>query len=97
MPCRITVRADRSFHFELRTPQTSWLLLNAAQAPEKGGRRRGAQEPGKQVVGNTVSLKHVYEIAKIKQTEMRLGGISTESMCKCIAWQARGMGIKIVP
>jgi large subunit ribosomal protein L11 len=73
------------------------LLLNAAQAPEKKGRRRGASEPGKEVVGNTISLKHVYEIARIKQTEMRLTGISAESMCKCIAWQARSIGIKIVP
>jgi len=32
------------------------------------GKIRGAQKPGTQIVG-TVSLKHVYEIAKIKQSE----------------------------
>jgi large subunit ribosomal protein L11 len=67
MPARITVRPDRSFHFELRTPATSWLLLNAAGAEKKKGKLKGASLPGTQTVG-TVSLKHVYEIAKIKKT-----------------------------
>ncbi|SPO05920.1 probable ribosomal protein L11, mitochondrial [Cephalotrichum gorgonifer] len=96
MPCRVTVRADRSFHFDIRTPQTSWLLLAAAQAPEKNGKRKGASNPGSETVG-TISLKHVYEIAKIKQTELRLSGLSREGLCKSIVWQARSIGIEVVP
>lgn len=96
VPCRVTVRPDRSFHFDIRTPQTSWLLLNAAQAPEKGGRRKGASSPGHEKVG-TISLKHVYEIAKIKQTELRLSGLPREGLCKSIVWQARSLGVEVVP
>ncbi|KAI9873717.1 MAG: hypothetical protein M1823_007855, partial [Watsoniomyces obsoletus] len=82
MPARVTVRPDRSFHFELRTPTTSWLLLQAAGIPEsKGGKVRGASNPGHETIG-TVTLKHVYEIAKIKQTETRLSGLSLEGLCK---------------
>ena len=96
VPCRVTVRPDRSFHFDIRTPQTSWLLLNAAQAPEVKGKRKGASNPGREKVG-TITLKHVYEIAKIKQSELRLSGISREGMCKSIIWQARSLGVEVIP
>lgn len=96
LPVRVTVRPDRSFHFDVRTPQTSWLLLNAAEAPMgKKGKRKGASKPGHEVAG-TVSLKHVYEIAKIKQSELRLSGLSLEGLCKSIIYQARSIGINVV-
>lgn len=96
MPCRVTVRGDRSFTFDIRTPQTSWLLLNVAEAPPgKKASRKGASSPGHEEVG-TVSLKHVYEIAKIKQSELRLSGLSLQGLCRSIIHQARTMGVKIV-
>lgn len=96
MPVRVTVRPDRSFHFDVRTPQTSWLLLNAAEAPTgKKGKRKGATQPGHETVG-TVSLKHIYEIAKIKQSELRLSGLSLDSLCRSIIYQARSIGINVV-
>ncbi|KAG8168246.1 hypothetical protein KVR01_003935 [Diaporthe batatas] len=96
LPVRVTVRPDRSFHFDVRTPQTSWLLLNAADAPMgRKGKRKGASKPGHEVAG-TVSLKHVYEIAKIKQSELRLSGLSLEGLCKSIIYQARSIGINVV-
>ncbi|KAH9904089.1 ribosomal protein L11 [Xylariomycetidae sp. FL2044] len=96
MPARVTVRADRSFHFDVRTPQTSWLLRNAADLPTgKKGKRKAASKPGHEVVG-TISLKHVYEIAKIKQTELRLSGLSLEGLCKSVIFQAKSMGIAVV-
>jgi large subunit ribosomal protein L11 len=97
MPVRVTVRPDRTFHFEIRTPQTSWLLLNAAEAPiGKKGQRKGASSPGKETVG-TVSLKHIYEIAKIKQSELRLSGLSLEGLCRSVIYQAKSIGIAVVP
>jgi large subunit ribosomal protein L11 len=96
MPVRVTVRPDRSFHFDIRTPQTSWLLLNAAEAPiGKGGKRKGAHKPGTETVG-TVSLKHIYEIAKIKQSEPRLSGLSMEGLCRTIISQAKSIGVDVV-
>ncbi|KAI9796855.1 MAG: hypothetical protein M1835_002959 [Candelina submexicana] len=96
IPARVTVRPDRSFHFELRTPTTSHLLLNAAGVKERKGKIRGAMEPGKESVGE-VSLKHVYEIAKLKQTELRLSGLSLEGLCKSVIAQAQSIGITVVP
>lgn len=97
MPCRVTVRGDRSFHFEIRTPQTSWLLLNAADvAVGAKNKRRGASNPGHETVGS-VSLKHIYEIAKIKQSETRLSGLSLQGLCRSIIYQARSIGISVVP
>lgn len=96
LPVRVTVRPDRTFHFDIRTPQTSWLLLNAADAPMgKKGRRRGASNPGTETVG-TVTLKHVYEIAKIKQSEQRLSGLSLEGLCRAIIHQAKSVGVNVV-
>ena len=48
------------------------------------------------VVGK-VSLKHVYEIAKIKQTETRLSGLTLESLAKSVVAQAGSIGILVVP
>ncbi|OKL56206.1 54S ribosomal protein L19, mitochondrial [Talaromyces atroroseus] len=95
VPAYITIRPDRSFAFELRTPTTSWLLLQAAQVEPRKGRLRGAQNPGTEVVGS-VTLKHVYEIAKIKQSELRLSGLSLQGLCKSVIAQAKSIGINVV-
>ncbi|PUU77499.1 mitochondrial 54S ribosomal protein YmL19 [Tuber borchii] len=94
-PVRITVRPDRSFTFDVRTPPTSWLLKKAAAIPlDKKGKMKGASNPGKEWVGE-VSLKHVYEIALIKQTEVRLSGISLKALAGCVIAQAKTIGIKV--
>lgn len=96
MPTRVTVKGDRTFTFDIRTPQTSWLLRNTADCPiGKKGKRKGASRPGHEIVG-TVTLKHVYEIAKIKQSELRLSGLSLEGLCRSIIYQAKSIGIAVV-
>jgi large subunit ribosomal protein L11 len=54
---------------------------------------------GNSGIGNvgTVSLKHVYEIAKIKQGETRLSGLSLEGLCKSVVAQAGSIGVTVVP
>ena len=96
IPARVTVRPDRSFHFELRSPTTAHMLLKAANVKERKGKVRGVVSPGSETIGD-VSLKHVYEIAKIKQSETRLSGLSLEGLCRSVIAQARSIGIKIVP
>jgi len=61
-PVRVTVRPDRSFHFEIRTPTTSYLLLRAARVPERKGKLKG--KSGNEIVG-TISLKHEIEWVKL--------------------------------
>ncbi|KAL8938388.1 MAG: hypothetical protein Q9216_003927 [Gyalolechia sp. 2 TL-2023] len=95
IPARITVRPDRSFHFELRTPTTSYLLLQAAGVKERKNRVRGGGSAGKESIGE-VSLKHVYDIAKIKHGELRLSGLSLEGLCKSVVAQARSCGLTVI-
>ena len=96
IPARVTVRPDRSFHFELRTPTTSYLLLQAANVKERKGKVRGAMQPGRESVGE-VSLKHVYDIAKIKQSELRLSGLPLSGLCKSVIAQAKTIGVTVIP
>lgn len=94
IPARVTVRPDRSFHFEVRTPNTSYLLLSAARVEAKKGKLKG--KSGNEIVGE-ISLKHVYEIAKIKQSELRMSGLSLEGLCKTVIAQAKSVGVKVTP
>ena len=60
------------------------------------GIAKGSGEAGKTMVGN-VSLKHIYEIAKIKQKDAKLQGLELESICKSIAGTAKSLGLGVVP
>ena len=50
--------------------------------------------PGNETIGK-VSLKHVYEIAKIKQSELRLSGQSLQGLCKSVIASAKSVGIQV--
>ncbi|KAI8391151.1 50S ribosomal protein L11 [Radiomyces spectabilis] len=89
LPTVITIKPDRTFTFIVKTPPTTFLLKRAA------GITKGAQKPGSEVVG-TVSLKHVYEIAKLKQQDANLKHLSLESICGSIIGVAKSVGIEVV-
>jgi large subunit ribosomal protein L11 len=120
IPARVTVRPDRSFTFDLRTPPTATLLFTAAGVKEKKNKIRGAgnvagpknikdgatgkgvtkgNPAGNSALGTvgTVSLKHVFEIAKIKQSEKRLSGLSLEALARSVVAQAGSIGVVVVP
>lgn len=90
IPCSLTVRPDRSFTFEMKSPPTSWLLLKAANA------QKGADNPTHDSVGE-ISLKHVYEIAKIKKTDERHKDVDMKAICGAIILTAEVVGVKVVP
>jgi large subunit ribosomal protein L11 len=91
-PTVVRIQPDRSFSFTthsmslLTAPPTSLLLKRAA------GITTGARKPGAEITG-TVSIKHIYEIAKIKLRDV---DASEKEMCKVVAGSARSLGIKIV-
>ena len=70
-----------------KTPPTTYFLKKAA------GIESGSQRPGHQSVA-TISAKHVYEIAKVKQQDSK--DVPLESMCRNIVGTCRSMGIKVV-
>lgn len=87
IPVVITVYADRSFTFELKTPPASVLLKKAA------GIETGAHNPKKEIVGK-ITRKQLEEIAKMKMQDMTAA--SLEAAMKCIEGTAKSMGIEIV-
>lgn len=89
LPTVITIKPDRTFTFVVKSPPTTYFLKKAA------GITKGAQTPGTEVVGS-VSLKHIYEIAKIKQQDANLKHLSLESISSSIIGVAKSVGIQVV-
>ena len=86
LPVVITVYADRSFSFILKSPPASVLLKKAA------GLAKGSSVPNRDKVGK-VSKDQVLEIAKTKKEDLNAN--SDEAACRIIEGTARSMGIEI--
>ena len=50
---------------------------------------------GKEVAG-TVTLKQVYEIAKVKAQDKSFRNVSLESVCHSVVGSARSIGIEVI-
>jgi len=87
IPVVLTVYADRSFTFELKTPPASILLKKAA------GIEKGSGEPNRDKVGK-VTREQLKEIAKIKMQDLNANDI--EAAMRMIEGTARSMGIEVV-
>lgn len=90
VPLRVYVKvfADKTYTWELKMPPTVWFIKKAA------GLDRAADRPGHEVIGK-ISLKHLYEIALVKQKDMP--AVPLESVCRCLLRTCRSMGVKVVP
>ncbi len=86
LPVVITVYADRSFSFILKSPPAAVLLKKAA------GLAKGSGEPNREKVGR-VSRAQLAEIVKIKQKD--LNSSDEDQAVKIIAGTARSMGIEV--
>jgi large subunit ribosomal protein L11 len=86
IPTVITVYADRSFSFEMKTPPASYLLKKAAKIG------KGSKEPGR-VSPGVVTQEQLREIAEIKMKDLNANSI--EQAMKIIAGSARSMGLQV--
>lgn len=86
LPVLITVYADKSFEFIIKTPPA------AVQLKELSKVKSGSKEPNRQKVGK-VSWAQVEEIAKDKMSD--LNAFSLEKAMKMVAGTARSMGITV--
>jgi large subunit ribosomal protein L11 len=86
IPTIISVYADRTFSFELRTPPAAILLKKAAKID------KGSGEPNKTKVG-TVKWAQVEEIAKNKMVDLNTNDL--EAAKRTIAGTARSMGLNV--
>ena len=87
IPVVITVYADRSFTFVLKTPPASVLIKKAA------GKDKGSAVPNKDKVGK-LTKKQVEEIAALKMPDLNANDI--EAAMRMIEGTARSMGFEIV-
>jgi large subunit ribosomal protein L11 len=87
IPAVITVYADRSFSFELKTPPASVLLKKAA------GIESGSGTPNKKKVAQLSRVK-VKEIAELKKQDLNANDV--EAAMRMIEGTARSMGNEIV-
>ena len=85
-PVVITVYADRSFTFILKSPPAAVLLKKAA------GLAKGSGVPNREKVGK-VTRAQLLEIVKTKQAD--LNAKDDEAAIKIIAGTASSMGIEI--
>ncbi|MCL2067334.1 MAG: 50S ribosomal protein L11 [Treponema sp.] len=86
IPVVITVYADKSFSFILKTPPASVLIKKAI------GLEKGSAESHKTKVGK-ISREKIEEIAKTKMADLSANDI--EAAVKIIAGSARSMGVEV--
>ncbi|MFP6608215.1 MAG: 50S ribosomal protein L11 [Myxococcota bacterium] len=86
IPSVITIYADRSFTFELKSPPAAVLLKKAAKI------EKGSGEANREMVG-TVTQAQLAEIAEIKKED--LNAYDVEAAKKIIAGTARSMGLEV--
>ena len=87
IPVVITVYADRSFSFIMKTPPAPVLIKKAINIES------GSGEPNKKKVGK-ITKAQIREIAETKQPD--LNAASVEAAMKMIAGTARSMGVDVV-
>ncbi len=87
IPVVLTVYADRSFDFEVKSPPAAVLLRMAA------GVDKGSGTPNTEKVG-TVTEAQCREIAEKKMVDLNANDI--EAACGTIAGSARSMGIEVL-
>ena len=87
IPVVITIYADRSFTFELKTPPMSFFIKKAADL------KSGSKLPGRDKAGS-VTKAQVREIAETKMKDLNCDSI--ESAMSMVEGSARSMGVEVV-
>ncbi len=87
VPAEITIYADRTFTFVLKSPPAAVLLKQAV------GLAKGSGLAGKETVGQ-VTKAQVLEVAKTKMKD--LNAFTPDQAARIIAGTARSMGLEIV-
>ncbi len=87
IPVVITIYADRSFTFVLKTPPAAVLIKKAI------GLEKGSAAPNKTKVGK-ITREQIKQIAQTKMPDLNCTSI--ESAMKMIEGAARSMGVTVV-
>jgi large subunit ribosomal protein L11 len=93
VPVVITVYADRTYTFVMKSPPASILVKKAAGLPTSGKPGSGSKEPNKTKVGQ-ITWDQAREIASLKLKDMNTTDV--EAAARTIAGTARSMGVDVV-
>jgi large subunit ribosomal protein L11 len=86
LPVLITVYADKSFDFIIKTPPAAIQLMEAAKA------KKGSSEPNRTKVGS-VTWEQVRTIAEDKMPDLNC--FTLDSAMSMVAGTARSMGLRV--
>jgi len=86
VPVELTVYADRSFTFTLKSPPAGDMIKKAAKV------EKASPAPGREP-GGTITRSQVREIAKTKMQDLNANDI--EAAMKIIEGSARSMGVTV--
>ena len=86
LPVVLTIYADKSFDFVIKTPPAASLIMEAAKL------KKGSSEPNRSKVGS-VSWDQVKTIAETKMPD--LNAFDVEAAMRVVAGTARSMGVKV--
>ncbi len=86
LPVLVTIYADKSFDFVIKTPPAASLIMEAAKI------KKGSAEPNRSKVGS-VTWDQLKTIAETKMPD--LNALKVESAMRVVAGTARSMGIKV--
>ena len=86
LPVEITVYADKSFDFIIKTPPAAVQILEAAKV------KKGSGEPNRKKVAS-ITWDQVKAIAEDKMQD--LNAFTVESAMKMVAGTARSMGVNV--
>ncbi len=87
IPVVISVYADRTFSFVMKTPPNSFFLKKAAKL------QKGSQTPGRGTVGK-VTMDQIREIAQTKMKDLNAHDL--DAACTMVIGSARSMGLEVV-
>src|SRR5690349_9788775 len=92
IPVVITVFADKSFSFEMKTPPVTYFIKKAVGLKIGKKPASGSKNPGKDVAGR-ITQAQIREIAEKKMKDLNANDI--EAAMTMIAGSARSMGIQV--
>lgn len=87
IPTKITVFADKSFTFAMKSPPATYLIKKVL------GLKSGSKEPGK-ITAGTITRAQLEEVATIKMADLNANDM--DAAVKIIAGSATAMGLEVV-
>lgn len=86
LPVLVTIYADKSFDFVIKTPPAASLIMEAAKI------KKGSAESNRSKVGS-VTWDQIKTIAETKMPD--LNALKVESAMRVVAGTARSMGVRV--